>query len=255
MFFKSKDSLPRFYKPRDVIADRKYSQTRVTYSLIKKALDDEVSKSENNNLNTRVVNDGYAVPILNSIENTFYYEDTFFTPNTDEVLDVKMRKNAQNCLKILFDFTNLQFKDIFKMLTDTEGVKNKLGIKTADEKSKLWIRDETIDPEKDAISVACTALGLDKIFNKGMFRGLKAKIEKLKNLNNKSYEQKATLFSRLVECNSELQKHIFSELETKPCRYSVDYPTRFAAKQSEKRAKIKAVVENKQTTTESTASM
>jgi len=241
MFFKSKDSLPRFYKPRDVIADRKYSQTRVTYSLIKKALDDEIGKSANNNLNTRVVNEGYAVPILNSIENTFYYEDTFFTPNADEMLDVKMRKNAQNCLKILFDFTNLQFKDIFKMLTDGA-------------KSKLWIRNETIDPEKDAISVACSALGLDKIFKKGMFRGVKAKIEKLKNLSNKSYEQKATLFSRLVECNSELQKQIFSELETKPCRYSVDYPTRFAAKQSEKRAKIKAVVE-KQTTTNLTASM
>ena len=228
MFFKSNDSLPHFYKPKNIIADRKYAQTRVTYSLLKKALDNEITNNYTNPLNTRMVNNEYAVPILNSLQNVFYYEDTFFVPNSDETLDVKLRKNAQNCLKILLDFTNLTYKDIFKMLTD-------------ENKSKMWITNNTIEAERDCISVACHALGLDKIFKKGMFRGLKAKLEKLQGLKNKTYEQKATLFSRLVECNKELQSLIFGELGSKPCKYSEKFDTRFAAKQSEKRTKVEAV--------------
>ena len=211
-------------KPKKILEDSTYAQTRMTYSLLKQAQTSQGTATATT-LNTRMVNNDYAVPILNSLENVFYFEENFFTPNSKQIHDVNMRKNAQKCLKILFDYTNLPFKEIFKLLTDSEG-------------SKLWINNKPIE-SNDAIGIACNALGLDRIFKKGLFRGLKTKIDKLKNLN-KSYEQKATLFSRLVECNKDLQKLIFSALDTKPCKYSEKYDTHFAAKQAERKQQNKA---------------
>jgi hypothetical protein len=54
---------------------------------------------------------------------------------------------------------------------------------------------------------------------------------------NKSYEQKATIFSLLIEKNKALQEAIFSRLKTKPCKYSAQFETRFDAKMAEKKAK------------------
>ncbi len=238
MFFKQNNpSLPMLSRTKKIMTNDKYAikyaQTRTVYKKIGKALDNEQGDKSTLKLNTRMVNNDYAVPILNSLDNLFYYEDKFFTPTKEQELDVNMRQNAQKCLKILFDYTNLSYEDIFTMLTD-------------EQKSEMfWIKEEKVDLEKDAISIACSALGLDKIFKKGRFQGLKSKIEKLKHLD-KSYEQKATLFSRLVECNKDLQKMIFSALGTLPCRYSEKFNTRFEAKQAERKQKIKKIVQSPQ---------
>ncbi len=221
------DFLNREPNPKKILNDGNYAQTSKVFKMLEEEQKSPLMDSAEE-LNYRIAdNNDYAMPILNSIENLFYFEDNFFDPNNEELMkDITMRKNAQNCLKILFDYTNLKFKDIFKLLTD-----KKSGC-------KLWIKNEKINPNKDAISIACSALGLDEIFknNKSRFPKLKEKIEKIKSL--KSYEQKATLFSKLVECNEDLQKIIFSTLKTEPCKYSRKHATRFAAKQAERKQKI-----------------
>ena len=226
-----------FHKPKDLLKKSKYSKSHEVYNIIADAYQKEAveEKEFNNNsfLNTRMVEGKYKVPILTTLENKFYVDDHFFVPNEAQSDDERIRKNAQNCLKILFDFTNLKYKDIFKLLTD-------------DYSCQLWVNDLSIDPNKHAVKLACLALGLDKIFAKDkghVFSSVKKKIDKLIHMNT-SYEQKATVFSFLVEKNKALQNAIFSHLKTKPCKYSDKFDTRYDAKvasNKERRAKKNAV--------------
>ena len=216
-----------FHKPKDILKKSNYTRSREVYEMMQNAYQKEVAEEDefgdNNILKARMVEGNYKVKILESMEHRFFFEeDKFFVPSAREVDDVRLRKNAQNCLKILFDYTNLQYKDIFKLLTD-------------DYSCQLWINDLTIKPEKHAIKLACLALGLDKIFASGKFGKIKQKINKLIHME-KSYDQKATIFSSLVERNKDLQKEIFSRLKTKPCKYSDKFDTRYDAKIAEKMA-------------------
>ncbi len=226
-----------FHKPKDILKKSNYSRTREVYSMIETAYKEEIAEekefADDSTLNARMVEGKYKVPILKSLDNRFFFEqDKYFKPSPEEVDDVHLRKNAQNCMKILFDFTNLKYKDIFRLLTD-------------DYSCQLWINDVNIDPEKHAVKLACLALGLDKIFaedekknkkGKGLFQSVKKNLDKLIHMN-KSYEQKATIFSLLIEKNKALQEAIFSRLKTKPCKYSAQFETRFDAKMAEKKAK------------------
>ena len=102
---KNKESLPKFYNVKDIVGeDSRFTQTSTTFELMENALKNEVKQEKN--LNLRMVKNDYAVPILESIDNMVCaYDNGFFAPPKSDVI---MRKNAQACLKILFDFTNLQ---------------------------------------------------------------------------------------------------------------------------------------------------